>query len=97
MNIDEILTATIVLTSIFAYVNHRWIKWPPTIGIMVLALFFSIFLAIAGKFDPALTEKAVSIVASIDFQKALMNFMLSFLLFAGAIQIEFVFVNIFLW
>jgi len=88
MNIDEILTATIVLTSIFAYVNHRWIKWPPTIGIMVLALLFSMFLAIAGKFDPELTEKAVSIVASIDFEKALMNFMLSFLLFAGAIQIN---------
>ncbi|WP_295673126.1 sodium:proton antiporter [uncultured Mucilaginibacter sp.] len=88
MNIDEILTATIVLTSIFAYVNQRWIKWPPTIGIMVLALLFSILLAIVGKFDPALTEKAVSIVASIDFQKALMNFMLSFLLFAGAIHIN---------
>ncbi|MDR3695219.1 sodium:proton antiporter [Mucilaginibacter sp.] len=88
MNIDEILTATIVLTSIFAYVNHRWIKWPPTIGIMVLALLFSIFLAILGKFDPALTRKAVLLVASIDFHKALMNFMLSFLLFAGAIHIN---------
>lgn len=88
MNIDEILTATIVLTSVFAYVNHRWIKWPPTIGIMVLALLFSIFLAILGKFDPALTRKAVLLVASIDFHKALMNFMLSFLLFAGAIHIN---------
>ena len=88
MNINEILTATIVITSIFAYVNHRWIKWPPTIGIMVLALLFSIFLAILGKFNPPLIQKVVSIAASINFEKTLMNFMLSFLLFAGAIQIN---------
>lgn len=88
MSINEILSATIVLASIFGYVNHRWIKWPPTIGIMVLALLFSVVLAILGKFIPTFLEKVVVIVAGIDFQKVLMNFMLSFLLFAGAIQIN---------
>ena len=88
MNIDEILTATIVLTSIFAYVNHRWIKWPPTIGIMVLSLLCSIVLAVFGNSHSLLSYKAIQLASSIDFQDVLMNFMLSFLLFAGAIHID---------
>ena len=88
MNFNEILAITIILASVFAYVNVRWIKWPPTIGVMVLALLSSVVLAVTGKFVPSLLEKAVQFVAAIDFQKALMNFMLSFLLFAGAIEIN---------
>jgi len=88
MDLNEILTVTIVLAAIFGYINQRWIKWPPTIGIMVLALLFSIVLAITGRFIPAFLQKAVVIIAGIDFQKVLMNFMLSFLLFAGAIHIN---------
>ncbi len=33
MNTNEILSILIVLAAAFAYINHRWIKWPPTIGI----------------------------------------------------------------
>lgn len=88
MNINEILTFTIVLTAIFAYINHRFIKWPPTIGIMILSLFMSMLIVIFGGANFLLSRKAVQLVASIDFQDVLMNFMLSFLLFAGAIHID---------
>jgi CPA1 family monovalent cation:H+ antiporter len=88
MSINEILTITIVLTAIFAYINHRLIKWPPTIGIMVLSLLSSIVLAVFGKSHSVLSDKAVQLASSIDFQDVLMNFMLSFLLFAGAIHIN---------
>jgi len=88
MSISEILTITIVLAAVFAYVNHRLIKWPPTIGIMVLSLGTSLLLATAGKFYPLLANKAVQLAASINFRDVLMNFMLSFLLFAGAIHID---------
>ncbi|MCQ6959175.1 cation:proton antiporter [Mucilaginibacter aquariorum] len=88
MNINEILTITIVLAAIFAYINHRYIKWPPTIGIMILSLGASLLLATLGSSHSLLSEKAVQLVSSIDFQEVLMNFMLSFLLFAGAIHIN---------
>jgi monovalent cation:H+ antiporter, CPA1 family len=88
MNINEILTITIVLAAIFSYINHRFIKWPPTIGIMVLSLLSSIVLAFLGSFHPILSKKAIELASSIDFQDVLMNFMLSFLLFAGAIHID---------
>ena len=88
MSINEILAVTIVLTSVFGYVNHRWIKWPPTIGIMVLALTFSVLLVSLGRFFPDFSNKVAGAVAKIDFQKVLLDFMLSFLLFAGSIQIN---------
>lgn len=87
MKIQEILTLTIVLSAVFAYINHRLIKWPPTIGIMAVSLLSSILLATLGS-RSLLSEKAIQLANSVDFEDVLMNFMLSFLLFAGAIHID---------
>ncbi|WCT14507.1 cation:proton antiporter [Mucilaginibacter jinjuensis] len=88
MNINEILTITVVIAAIFAYINHRWIKLPPTIGIMALSLISSVVLVVTGNSNFLLSKKAIMMVTSIDFENVLMNFMLSFLLFAGAIHID---------
>ena len=88
MSTSEILTITIVFAALFAYINHRLIKWPPTIGIMVLSLGSSILVAVFGKFYPIMSDKVIQLASSIDFRNVLMNFMLSFLLFAGAIHID---------
>ena len=88
MGINDIFAATIVLASLFAYINNRWIKWPATIGVMALALMSSLLLVVAGKFFPGYFDRVVTLVASIDFQKLLMDFMLSFLLFAGAVHMN---------
>jgi CPA1 family monovalent cation:H+ antiporter len=87
MQTQEILTITIVLAAVFAYINHRFIKWPPTIGIMALSLISSILLATLGS-RSLISDKAIQLANSVDFQYILMNFMLSFLLFAGAIHID---------
>jgi CPA1 family monovalent cation:H+ antiporter len=86
--IYHIIAILIFLTSVFAYVNERWIKWPPTIGIMVLSLFSSLVIVIFGKLVPDLAVGVLKILAQIDFEQVLMKIMLSFLLFAGAIQID---------
>jgi Na+:H+ antiporter len=88
MNINEILTITIVFAAVFAYINNRFIKWPPTIGIMVLSLVSSILLVTLGQYKTIFADKAIKLAHSIDFRDVLMNFMLSFLLFAGAIHID---------
>ncbi|OOQ59575.1 sodium:proton antiporter [Mucilaginibacter pedocola] len=88
MNTQEIITITIVITAVFAYINKKFIKWPPTIGVMVLSLLCSILLAAFGNSNSALSKKAIQLAASVDFKDVLMNFMLSFLLFAGAIHID---------
>lgn len=88
MGTQEIISITILLAAFFAYLNHRFIKWPPTIGIMALSLISSILLAILGNSKFLLSNKAIELANSVDFQDVLMNFILSFLLFAGAIHID---------
>ena len=88
MSTQEIIAITVVLAAIFAYINHRVIKWPPTIGIMAISLICSILLVALGSAGSLVSEKAVQLALSVDFQDILMNFMLSFLLFAGAIHID---------
>jgi CPA1 family monovalent cation:H+ antiporter len=84
----QIISILVLLAAVFAYVNDRWIKWPPTIGIMVLALFSSILIVILGYLVPVFSVQVLHIVSNIDFGQVLMKIMLSFLLFAGAIHID---------
>ncbi|MHA4811413.1 cation:proton antiporter [Flavitalea flava] len=88
MDTQEILTITIVLAALFAYINHRFIRWPPTIGIAALSLLCSLLLVLFGKPQYFVSAKAIQLASSVDFKDLLMNFMLSFLLFAGAIHVD---------
>jgi len=84
----HLLSLLIVFTALFAYLNHRYIKLPPTIGIMLISLLCSIGLVVVGSFYPAFKQQFVTKLAAIDFHHLLMNAMLSFLLFAGAIHVD---------
>jgi len=88
MDTQEIITLTIVLAAVFAYINNRLLKWPPAIGMAGLSLLFSILLLTVGHASSVLSQKVIQLATSVDFQTLLMNFMLSFLLFAGAIHID---------
>lgn len=84
------LSVLIVLASAFAYINHRYLKLPSTIGIMLIAITVSIFARVAGgRFFPEMTEDLTDLIYSIDFTEILMGGMLNFLLFAGAIHVRF--------
>jgi len=84
----EILTFFICLAALFSYINHRFIRWPATIGIMALSLASSILLIIGAKLFPGRVVGLIHIITSIDFHNLLMNGMLSFLLFAGSVHID---------
>ena len=88
MQFYEIITFIICLAALFSYINFRFIKWPSTIGIMVLSLFFSVLLVVAGNLFSSSAVPVIRIITSIDFHSLLMNGMLSFLLFSGAIGID---------
>ncbi|OJW82259.1 MAG: sodium:proton antiporter [Bacteroidetes bacterium 46-16] len=83
-----ILTVIITICAGFAYLNHRIIKLPPTIGIMVLSLITSLAVVAAGKVMPSISQPLTEMISTIDFHDLLMKIMLSFLLFAGAIHID---------
>ena len=88
MDLFELIALLITLSALFSYINHRWLGLPTTIGLMVIALLFSLALNAAGLFVPAVERKAETIIGSIDFNKALMHGMLGFLLFAGALHVN---------
>lgn len=89
MELYHSFSVLIVLASIFAYINHRFLKLPPTIGIMLIAIIASILVRIAGsQLFPETSEKLINLISGFDFTEVLMNAMLNFLLFAGAIHIN---------
>ena len=88
MELLDISAILLTLAALFSYVNHRWIKLPTTIGIMLISLVMSLVLIGVGQFSPGLTESIESFVEGIDFNDALMNGMLSYLLFAGALHVN---------
>lgn len=84
----NILSLLIVLTAAFSYINHRFIRLPTTIGIMIISLLTSLGMVIIGSFYPTLLKHSANVVKSIDFETVLMRIMLSFLLFAGALHVN---------
>jgi len=85
----NIVAILLTLTAAFSYLNHRYLKWPMTIGVMAIALAVSlavICLDQLGFATPRGHEHAL--LSSIDFAEVLMQGMLSFLLFAGALHVD---------
>ena len=78
----------IVLAALFGYVNFRFLKFPNTIGVMIIALVSSLAIVLLGKFYPALFGHSIRLIKSLDFYTVLMKVMLGFLLFAGSIHIK---------
>lgn len=79
----------LTLAVLIGYVNHRFIKMQTTIAIMSGALLLSLALIIVGQFGFMQIEMHISqALSKIDFHNLLINGMLSFLLFAGALTIN---------
>ena len=89
MNILNIAAILITVSALFSFVNHRFIKLPTAIGLMLISLVASLLLLAAGKLGWGhLESQARLLLDSIDFNETLMQGMLSFLLFAGALHIN---------
>ncbi|HMQ68855.1 MAG TPA: sodium:proton antiporter [Ignavibacteria bacterium] len=89
MDLFPLLSILIVLSAGFAYINFRILKLPNTIGLMLVSLLFSFVIILIGNFYPSLKYELASSLESIDFSELLLEGMLSFMLFAGAIHIKY--------
>jgi CPA1 family monovalent cation:H+ antiporter len=86
----DVIAILLVLTAAFAWINHRLIRLPHTIGLLVMGLGASLVLiGVELAFpDVLLYEDLAGIIRQIDFQKVVLNGMLAFLLFAGALHVN---------
>jgi len=86
MDLFTIATILIVLSAGFAFINTKYLKLPFTIGLMLIAILFTLGITILGNFSPYIIDQANLLIKSIDFETILLDVMLSFLLFAGALH-----------
>lgn len=91
MNVFEIGAVLIGLSALFGYVNHRFLHLPHTIGLVMIALAASLSIIALEAFSPNVQVAGLltEMLGEIDFHEAVMNGMLSFLLFAGALHVDF--------
>ncbi len=89
MEMLDLAALLLTLAAIFSYINFRFLKLPTTIGIMLIAMLISINLVVLGHCGfEGIQNKATVVLEGIDFNKALMHGMLSFLLFSGALHVN---------
>ncbi len=86
MGIFTIITVLTILSAVFAYVNTKFLKLPFTIGLMIIAMVFTLVIIVLGHFENRILVQSKELIASIDFETVLLDVMLSFLLFAGALH-----------
>jgi len=97
MEYFTIISVLIVLSAIFGYINVRFLKLPITIGLMIITLVFTLIVVMIGQFDDTLFLREKAFITQIDFKTVLLDIMLSFLLFAGALHTNFAQLKIQRW
>ena len=91
MSIFEIGAFLIGLSALFGLINHHFVRAPHTIGLVLIALAASMALLLLESLVPAANVDTLitGVLGRIDFHETLMHGMLSFLLFAGALHVDF--------
>ena len=86
----EIVARLLMLTALFAWANQKFFHLPNNVGILAMGLCASILLVVLEVFIPqvALFGQLEGHIQKLDFSEALLDGMLAFLLFAGALQID---------
>jgi CPA1 family monovalent cation:H+ antiporter len=88
MSVFQVIAVLLTLTALFSYLNYRFIRLPTTIGVMLIALIASLALIALQHFGFSIGPMAGRVLQSVDFGQTLLQGMLSFLLFAGALHIN---------
>ncbi len=88
MNVFDLLAILVGLSAGFSYLNHRYLKLPMAIGLMLIGLVLSLGLVALGAVNPAIVETARQLLAEVAFDETLMRGMLGLLLFAGALHVD---------
>ena len=84
----EIIAIVLTLAAAFSYVNGRLLKLPPTIALMLMSLAVSLVVLALQSVIPQLGAQAEDLVRSVHFSELLLEGMLGFLLFAGALHVN---------
>lgn len=89
-SVFDLIAVLLVLTAAFGWLNHVLFRLPHTIGLLLMGLAASFVLIGLELLVPQITlyESLEELLRRIDFQSAVLDGMLAFLLFAGALHVD---------
>ena len=90
ISIFDLAALLLTLSALFGWVNRRFLRMPHTIGLLVMGLLASLSLVGLDLAFPAqhLYADLTQVLGQVDFTEVVMNGMLAFLLFAGAMSLD---------
>jgi monovalent cation:H+ antiporter, CPA1 family len=90
ISVFDLAALLLTLSALFGWLNHRFLRLPHTIGLLVMGLFASLALVGLDLAFPEqhLYEDLTRVLGQVDFTEVVMNGMLAFLLFAGAMSLD---------
>ena len=79
----------LAISTLFTIINRKYFKLPATIGILILGMLLSLFMLSFKLLGEETYNDIPHILRHLNFHDFLMNIILGFLLFAGAMHINF--------
>ena len=92
MDVFEMVAVLLTLAAALSYINHRWLKMPPTIALMLGSFVLSLVLVGVGalplQVGQHIQASAHDLVEGMNFGEIMMKGMLGLLLFAGSLHVQ---------
>ena len=88
MNTELIIMFMVGLSTLFAYLNQRYIKMPFVIGLFFLSTVISLGIVATKFFSEEYYLKLKFVLDSLDISKYVLEYMLGYLLFAGSFHTD---------
>lgn len=84
----DVVAILTTMAALFSWLNHRYVRLPTTIGLMVASIALSLAIVGLGRAGLAPVGPFLEFVGAIDLNEALLHGMLGALLFAGALHVN---------
>ena len=90
VSILDLAASLLVLSTVFEWFNKRYFSLPSSIGLLGMGLVASLLVVAMGALFPGspLLHRLLVALGSINFESTVMNGLLAFLLFAGALHLD---------
>lgn len=90
LSIFDLAAILVTLTALFAWFNQRYLRLPRNIGLLLMGLLASLGFVVVDLAIPhtQIYGDVTRAMQQVDFYAAVMNGMLGFLLFAGALHVD---------
>ncbi len=84
----ESFSIVFTISAVLNFINYKWLKLPNTIGLLILSLILIIPITLSKTISPDFYKFFCDIIVNADFKTLLLDGILSFMLFAGALHVD---------